>query len=253
MTLPRGYEGPIGMTLSLRPKGLTRMLVDQRLLKIPFCAIEVVSDSTGKPDKRLSQVEIHPVEWDALMVFSGPKTKPIGIPITNITVSVVSGAKGTFRKKEDRMLKITFRTNDNSGLWMIINIEDRYVQEFLNIVRTLKQKESDELYWSHQSLTLHYNSGLTKIVYIYPLAPFLAQGEEMIWHNMLFQASSKTVDTVQVITNYRVFLYNYAQHVGSVILLPSIEDIRVTNLRRISRDSVISRTIHHLNSDLLAF
>jgi hypothetical protein len=69
MESSEGYEGPIiGMTLSLRPKGLTRMIVDQRLLKIPFYKIEVVSDSTGKPDKRVNHVEIHPVEWDALII-----------------------------------------------------------------------------------------------------------------------------------------------------------------------------------------
>src|SRR5919202_6912629 len=107
MTLPSGYERPIGTTQSLRPRGLTRMFVDHRLLKIPSYDIEVVSDSTGKPDKRVNHVEIHPVEWDAMLVFAAQKTKipPVKIPIINILdVSVISEKKGTFRKKEDLML-----------------------------------------------------------------------------------------------------------------------------------------------------
>jgi hypothetical protein len=97
MTLPTDYERPMGSTISLRPNGLTRMIVDWRLLKIPFYKIELVSDSFGKPDKRVNLVEIHPVEWDAKIVFVALKTKicPVGIPVTNITdISVISETTG---------------------------------------------------------------------------------------------------------------------------------------------------------------
>jgi hypothetical protein len=52
------------------------MFVDHRLLKIPSYNIEVVSDSTGKPDKRVNHVKIHPVEWDAMLVFAAQKKDP---------------------------------------------------------------------------------------------------------------------------------------------------------------------------------
>jgi ribosomal protein L40E len=231
MTLPSGYERP---TISLRPQGLLRMIIDWRLLKIPIYKIELVSDSFGKPDKRVNVVEIHPVEWNSDIVFVALKTKvpPVEIPVSNITdVSVISEKKGTFRKKEDLMLKITFRDIDNSERWLIMNMEDEYIQEFLDRVQALKQKESDELYWTRHSLILQDNSGLTRTVDIYPLTPFLADGEEIIWQNILSQPKSKDkVDTVQVLTNYRVLLYNYEQHAGSVILLPFIEDVTVTNI-----------------------
>jgi ribosomal protein L40E len=238
MTLPKGYEGQLGSIKSRRPSGLTRMIVDRRLLVIPFCRIEMVSDSMGKPDKRVDHVEIHPVEWDAKIVFAATKARirPVGLPITTITdVSVASETKGTFRKKEDLMLKINFRANDNSERWMIINMEDKQVNDFFNQMNILKQKESDEVYWSHRRLTFQDNSGQTRTVDIYPLTPFLAEGEVIVWHNMKSHPNFKNkISMLEVFTNYRVFKYSYDQHVGSVVLLPSIDDITVANLRQSS-------------------
>jgi hypothetical protein len=130
MTLPKDSQKPLEVAKSRRPKGLTRMIVDKRLVVIPFYKIEMVSDSRGKPATWINDVEIHPVEWDAKIVFKALKApvKPVGIPITNIIdVSIVSETKGTFRKKEDLMLKINFRVNDNSERWIIINMEDKQV------------------------------------------------------------------------------------------------------------------------------
>jgi hypothetical protein len=234
MTIPSGYDRPIGSTQRVRPGGLLRMIVDWRLLKIPFYKIELVSNSFGKPDKRVNYVEVHPVEWDAQIVFAALKTKipPVGIPVTSIVdISAISETKGLFRKKEDRMLKITFRANDNSERWLVMDMEDEYVEEFVNTVQALKRKESDELYWTRRSLVIQDNLGLTKTVDIYPLTAFLADGEEIIWQNMLPQPKSKDkINTVQVVTNYRVMQYNYEQHTGTTILLPSIEDITVSNV-----------------------
>jgi hypothetical protein len=167
MTIPSGYERPSGSTQRVRPEGLLRTIVDWRLLRIPFYKIEVVSYSFGKPDKRVNHAEIHPVEWDAQIVFAAPKTQVplVGIPVTSIIdISVISETKGLFRKKEDHMLKITFRAEDNSERWLVMDMEDEYVEEFVNRVQALKQKESDELYWTRRSLVLQDNLGLTKTV-----------------------------------------------------------------------------------------
>lgn len=239
------------VTKSLRPRGLTRMIVDRRLLAIPFYRMEMVSDSTGRPDKRANHVEIHPVEWDAKIVFAAVKSpvKPVGIPITNfVNISTVSETKGTFRRQEDLMLKINFRANDGSERWAIINMEDKQVKDFLNRVQILKQKESDEVYWSHNRLAFQNNLGQTKTVDIYPLTPFLAEGEEIVWHNMIPHPDFKEkIGVLEVFTNYRVFIYDYTQHLGNAILLPSIEDITEKNLRQSSDTKPVGTYI--LSSD----
>jgi ribosomal protein L40E len=262
MALPDNYERSIGITQSLRPKDAIRMIVERRLLKIPFYKIEMISNSFGNPNKKVNHVEIHPIEWDSLVVFAALKTKipPVGIPIKNITdVSIISEAKGLFRKKDDLMLKITFVDNDNSERWLVMNMEDEYIQEFHDRVGALKQKESDELYWTRRGLISQDSLGVTRTVNIYPLTPFLAEGEEIIWRNILLEPKSKDkIEAVQVVTNYRVLLYNYEQHVGTVILLPSIEDITVTNITHTKQKPVGTyiksspfSSIENLNKDTI--
>ncbi len=133
------------------------MILDWRLLRIPFYKIELVSNSFGKPDKRINHAEIHPVQWEAQIVLAALKTNIplVRIPVSSIIdISVISETKGLFRKKEDHMLKITFRADDNSERWLVMYMEDEYVEEFVNRVQALKQKESDELYWMRHSLVL---------------------------------------------------------------------------------------------------
>jgi hypothetical protein len=71
------------------------------MLKIPIYKTELVSDSTGRPDKRVKNVEIHPIEWDSQIVFTSGRTTAV-IPIAQVhDVSVVSSHKGIIKKKED--------------------------------------------------------------------------------------------------------------------------------------------------------
>ena len=113
---------------------------------------EVVADSTGRPDRKVKNVEIHPIEWDARIVLSGGR--PIAtLPIDQVRdVSVVSRPKGIIKKKEDLTVKITFTGNDALEHWIIINIDDRYIKEFLDHIEKLRQKESDATYWTHRLL-----------------------------------------------------------------------------------------------------
>jgi hypothetical protein len=70
------------------------------------------------------------------------------------------------------------------------------------------------------------------VVDIYPLTPFLAEGENVIWRNMKIDPAAKDkIIEIDIVTNYRVFQYSYDSHTGTAILLPSIEDIAAVNVR----------------------
>lgn len=212
---------------------LSRPVVDWKMLKIPIYRAEVVSDSTGRPDKKVRNIEIHPIEWDAQIVLSGGRTIAT-LPIDQVLdVSVVSRPKGIIKKKEDLTVKITFTGNDALEHWIIINIDDRYIKEFLDHIEKLRQKESDETYWTHRSLTFQTGPvGQTRVVDIYPLTPFLAEGENVIWQNMKIDPTAKDkIVEIGLVTNYRVYQYNYDSHTGTSILLPSIEDVAAVKMR----------------------
>ncbi len=205
------------------------------MLIIPSYEIEIVQDSTHKPNKKVKQVELHPVEWDAQLVFKvDNKGKQDAIvPIANILdIQEISETKGRIKKKEDLMVKIVFNT-DNLDYWIIIDLEEKYIQEFLDNIKLIKQKEFDDVYWTYRLLTLQNDDGQIKTVDIYPLTPFLAEGEEIIWHNMKTEGIvHKKVIWIEVLTNYRVLQYDYKLHSGTVVLMPGLQDVVVNNQSR---------------------
>ena len=91
----------------------------------------------------------------------------------------------------------------------------------------------DATYWTHRSLTFQTGPvGQTMVVDIYPLTPFLAEGENVIWRNMKIDPAAKDkIVEIDIVTNYRVFQYSYDSHTGTAILLPSIEDVAAVNVR----------------------
>ena len=62
MTLPKGYGRSADTRRGLRPsvRELSSPVVDWKMLKIPVYRGEVVADSTGRPDRKVKNVEIHP-------------------------------------------------------------------------------------------------------------------------------------------------------------------------------------------------
>jgi hypothetical protein len=72
---------------------------------------------------------------------------------------------------------------------------------------------------------------------IYPLAPFLAEGEELVWYNT--GIVKKKIAWLQALTNYRVYYYDYVQHLGVSVLIPGLQDVVVMNQKRASNSTSI--------------
>ena len=59
------------------------------------------------------------------------------------------------------------------------------------------------------------NNSQIKMIDIYPLTPFLSEGEEIIWHQMKTEGiRHKKVLWIEALTNYRVYYYDYKQHIA---------------------------------------
>lgn len=119
----------------------------------------------------------------SMMILSDGKGKERrGIPITNIISSdLVAETKRIF-KKEERLVEIIYN-GDNHEDTIRIKLDDKHVDEFLKRIEALKQNSSDSVYWTYRSLSYQKGTGHITTVDIYPLAPFLAEGEEIVWHN----------------------------------------------------------------------
>ena len=249
----------------LRPtlEQLSRPMVSPTKLETHTYEIEIVDFSSASTNKvavefrNLKKIELHPIEWDGLIVLSNPKKdkERIDISVGNIIdIQTISEMKGHVMKKEDLMIQITYRDNNNSSNQdnvITINLNDKHVSECLQLIESVRKNELDDKYWTYRSLIFPLNNNQTKTIDIYPLAPFLAEGEEIIWYEGGTEGVlHKKFVWIHALTNYRVFYYDYKKHGGIMVLLPALEDVVVNNQRRTSNtDSVgfYSRSYHSLS------
>ena len=196
---------------------LSHTMVDVKLLQhdIPSFKIKVVNDSTGNPATNIRHVEVHPVEWDAQIVFSADNKKPSAlVPINNV-VDLYNVDKST--------VKLSFHgRNDkqNDEFWVMLKFDKaNESDDFIKSVESLKDNAyNNEAYWSRFSLNVNVNVGRgdnnmvtsTKTIDIYPLAPFLFEEEYLVWHNTKTEGVfNKKVVWLEAVTNYRIFSYDY--------------------------------------------
>jgi ribosomal protein L40E len=66
---------------------------------------------------------------------------------------------------------------------------------------------------------------------IYHNAPYLADGEEMVWQRLTFEIFNKErkITNIDAVTNCRVFQYDYRSHQGTGILFPLLKNQTVSN------------------------
>ena len=145
--------------------------------------IEMVEWVDGKPKEEIDSMVIYPIEIGFFVEFKNHKdsdftgvglrqTYILGIS-TNTTVR-----DGFFRKKEDKLLEITF--NHALGTKrLLVNVEDKHAPEILGTINTNK----DFSYGDYlQYLDVPYErDGIVSSTRLYPKAPVLAENEELLW------------------------------------------------------------------------
>ncbi len=139
---------------------------------------------------------------------------------------------GFFRKKEDILLEIIFET-PNGTKRLLVNVEDKHVSEIIDIINSNKNFDYDN-YLGY--LEVHYEKdGVIANTKLCPKIPVLAEDEELLWTHTetegVLCAHAKWTDAV---TNMRIFQYNFESHLSSYAIIPRIDDVIVTNQKRIS-------------------
>jgi ribosomal protein L40E len=124
-----------------------------------------------------------------------------------IDIRISSFTKGRFNKKEDFIIEIRSLGQDRRLYVTRIDVDDKYADEIIREVKLSKQLESNSIYWTHRSLTFTTQYGQKNTVDIYPLTPFLASGEEILWQSLKADINDKDkkVNWIDAITNYRIF------------------------------------------------
>ena len=204
--------------------------------------IAIEDSNTGKAlnPRNFKNLLIYPIESKYWILFTdGVDENGIPLRFQDIqNIDKVSGATNIITKKSDYLIEISFIGNKFLGgvgvsLVATIKPEEKFVNEIYERLRTLKILQYDSSYWEHHNLFLGTGSESKKTIQIYLRAPFLADDEEMVWQSLKHEAFEKEnkIVTADIITNYRVFQYDYNKHRGIGILLPSLKNDAVIEER----------------------
>ncbi|MDN5846892.1 MAG: zinc ribbon domain-containing protein [Candidatus Nitrosocosmicus sp.] len=236
MTFRRGYNkqgDPNTLAAKFNPMLFEKPIIGSNLLEIYTYDIEV-QKGLDNPSE-LNMMEVRPIELDATILFYNKKSRTgISIPISIIReVRTINQMKGSFRKKLDQLIEIEL--DDRSNNLILFNIKDNKIDEFRHQVYIILKTLHDDVFWTFRVLKFNTEGVITTPVEIYPMAPFLSPGEEIVWNNIKTKGIiNKKIAWLDLITNYRIYQYDFVNHSGKVVLISAIEDVVVGNQRRIS-------------------
>lgn len=243
MTMPKGWgvprekedEFPSIVRHSLkvaRPPAsqLAHPMVDSLNLPVneyEIYGIEVFETNSGMQrvllgtveDKELKAIQVQPPEGSSSLIFYDGKTSgqfPSVFFSQIVEVRIID------------FLEIIFigRENIQFLLKVDMNFSDR--RRIIKEIQTIMEKDSDSSYWTGYSLSFPNTHGEEKCVNIYPLTPFLADGEEIVWLTKWSILNDKVI-SIDALTNFRILHYSYEKHTGITILISNLKDVAITN------------------------
>ena len=214
-------------------------MIKPSLLEIPTYKIEFVFGTNDKSYNNLDTMEIRPIELDSSILFYNNKSKkgPL-LPVSTITdFKIISENRGILRKKQERIMEISFDNKNNEKKIIRIIINDKQIDGFSHYLKIIQNSLLNDSSKVTKKLTFKIAADKIISIKINPMSPFLFQNEEIVWKNIITNKSIKNKEKItllDIITNYRIFQYDYTNHKGKFILINEIKDIKIINLQQIS-------------------
>jgi hypothetical protein len=110
------------------------------------------------------------------------------------------------------------------------------VQEILAQVKACKSVEED--YWDTVDLQ-YILDGETKTTQLSYKAPFLSEGEELLWINTKVEGiANKRIRWLEALTNFRALYYDFLKHDSGRIPLIFVDDVIVKNKNTSGSDRI---------------
>ena len=210
----------------------------------PVTAIDLF-DATGNRvwlvnpefDKTIKTVEAQPPESGAAIVFGRDEVREGNPGISFSRILSVEKVTDYRTPKDlsslDTFLEIIFVGDGGNQTQLKIGMDISYMEKIMNELQTLMKINTDPSYWKGHSILFPSSTEKLKTINIYPLTPFLADEEEIVWIQSRDNKYKKVI-WVNVVTNFRIFQYSYEKHSGSAILIPNLKDVEVANEKKIS-------------------
>lgn len=236
MSFPNGLNNDSKIRSLIRSfsSAFENPIVGLDLLDIPSYEIEIIQ---GAEEYRyLDTMELRPIEADAsIRFYSKSGGDNILLPISYIKdISIIRQSDGGFFRNEELTLKIEFETQ-NGDMVILIRSNDKKISDFLPKVRSIQKRLYDEMWWSNGEIYFRNEGDEFESIRIFPMIPFLSPGETMVWNNIHTEGVvNKKIRQLDLITNYRIYQYDFEDHMGNYVLMSAVEDVIVSNQRRLS-------------------
>lgn len=215
--------------------------VSEDLLQIEDYEVEIVKGLDGNHWEEIDKMLIYPLEMGSIVEFKNHDntSQPgYGFRQTDILdVQIRTEIKdGFFRKKEDALLEFVLNCNAERKE-ILINIEDKQIPKILEFINYNRKFNYNEYL---KTLEIQYESdGLVETTTVYPKTPLIAIGENILWSNLQTKGIlNRKVVWLEALTNFRIFQYNYESHSSNYAFFSAIDDIIVTNQKRVSESQV---------------
>ncbi len=213
-------------------------IFDEKLVKRFEYDIDITKYIDGQPNKTIDRLVIHPIEVGNKLEFKS-KIEAGGsfsIPIKDvIAINIPQPAKGAL-KKEMMLLEMEFYDSQGNQDSMAFKVLDVHIQEILDQVKASKSVEEE--YWDTVDLQ-YILDGRTKTTQLYYKAPFLSDGEELLWINTKVEGiANKRIRWLEALTNFRAVYYDFLKHDSGRIPLIFVDDVIVKNQRTCRSDRI---------------
>ncbi len=215
-----------------------RPIFDEKLVKRFEYNIDITKYIDGKPNKTIDKLVIHPIEVGNNLEFKSKKEagRSFSVPIREIiAIKIPQPAKGAL-KKEMMLLEMEFYDSQGNQNNMAFNVLDVHVQEILEQVKACKAVEQE--YWDTVDLQ-YILDGKTRTTQLYYKAPFLSEGEELLWLNTKVEGiANKRIRWLEALTNFRAVYYDFLKHDSGRIPLIFVDDVNISNQRDSRSDRI---------------
>jgi Double zinc ribbon len=199
-------------------------MVDLNLIDHPEYDIEL----NEFPGKDYNKMVIHPLQAGNCIEFRNKKNKNYSGYLLE-SKNLVAAPRILPKEKNVQLLELTVEVDKT--LRLLVSVQDKFAQEIIDKIQKLRQLENSN-FWTKSNLTYSTDNGQKKTVEIFPLVPFLADDEEIIWYNMETgkgESNNKTVKLLQAITKFRIFEHNYYTTMSKMMLLSDLKEPIIMN------------------------
>lgn len=209
-------------------------IVGSDLLDIPSYEIEFIEGAEEYP--HLDTMDLRHIESGAsIRFYSKRSNEDIVLPVAKIKdLKIIKQSDGGFFRNEELTLKIEFESEYGDKI-ILINSNDKNISDLIPQVNLIQKRLYDKLWWTNSNIYLRTERNEFTSVHIFPMIPFLSSGESIVWNNIQTKGVvNKKIIQLDLVTNYRVYQYDFDAHMGNYVLISGIEDVIVSNQRRLS-------------------